>query len=70
MEKIEGSEGVLLVSYTFGIKRMDGKGDVDLLIVGKKRPDQAIEVVNAFQDEEARALYQLLTEKKKRGDSQ
>lgn len=36
----------------------------DILIVGKKRPNETMEVINAFQGEEAEELYRRLTEKK------
>lgn len=41
-------------------------GDTAVLIVGKKQPGKAIEIVNAFQEEEAIELYmKLITEKEK-----
>lgn len=36
----------------------------DILIVGKKEPRKAMEVINAFQGEEAVELWRRLTEKK------
>lgn len=36
----------------------------DVLIVGRKKPNEAMEVINAFQGEEAEELYKRLTEKK------
>lgn len=39
-------------------------GDIGVLIVGRKRPNQSVEIVNAFQGEEAAELYKRLTERK------
>lgn len=42
------------------------KPDADVLIVGRKREGEAIDIVNAFQGQEARDLYaKLITQKKK-----
>lgn len=38
----------------------------DVLIVGRKNPRQAVDIVNAFQGEEAVNLYKMLTEKKEK----
>lgn len=38
--------------------------DHGVLIVGRKKPKQALEIVNAFQDEEALELYKKLVTKK------
>ena len=35
-----------------------------MLIVGRKRMNQSVEIINAFQDEEAKELYKRLTTKK------
>lgn len=40
--------------------------DVAVLIVGRKRPNDAIEIVNAFQGEEAIELYNKLITKKEK----
>lgn len=37
--------------------------DVGVLVVGRKRPNESIDIINAFQGEEARALYERLTTK-------
>lgn len=37
-----------------------------VLIVGRKKPNQSVEIVNAFDGEEAVALYKKLTTVKKR----
>lgn len=40
--------------------------DADVLIVGRKRPNDSAEIINAFQGQEARDLYEkLVTPKKK-----
>lgn len=57
------SNGALIVSWDFT------KGeDVGVLIVGRQVPKEPvghrIEIVNAFQGPDARALYEMLTEKK------
>lgn len=38
--------------------------DHGVLVVGRKKPKQALEIVNAFQDEEALELYKKLVTKK------
>ena len=50
----------LLVSISFYEK------DTGVLVVGRKRKNQSIEIVNAFQGDEALELYKkLLTQKEK-----
>ena len=39
--------------------------DNSILIVGRKRPNQSVEIINAFQGEDAIELYKLLTTVKK-----
>ena len=34
--------------------------DSSVLIVGRKRPNQSVEIINAFQGEEAEELYKKL----------
>ena len=41
--------------------------DKALLIVGKKKPHKPIEIINAFEDEDAIRLYRKLITKKKVG---
>ena len=55
----------LLVSITF-----NSKSDIDtaVLIVGKKKKGQAVDIINAFQGEEAIDIYKKLTEVKKGSD--
>ena len=44
--------------------------DIPILIVGRKRKNQSVEIVNAFQGDEAIDLYtRLTTVKKSEGDS-
>lgn len=38
--------------------------DVGVLIVGRKRPNDSVEIINAFQGEEARWMYERLIAKK------
>lgn len=35
----------------------------DILLVGRKRPNQSVEIINAFQGEDAEKIYKMLTEK-------
>ena len=42
--------------------------DSILMVVGRKRMNQSVEIINAFQGDEARELYEkLVTKKKKEG---
>ena len=51
----------LLVSVDFNNE------DAGVLIVGRKKKDQAVEIVNVFADADAHALYErLVTAQKKR----
>lgn len=38
--------------------------DTGVLIVGRKRPNESVDIINAFQGEEALKLYRMLTTKK------
>lgn len=49
----------ILVSYDFTHGR-----DASVLIVGRKRKNQSVEIVNAFQGAEAEELYNRLVTKK------
>ena len=40
-------------------------GDITTLIVGRKRPTQSIDIVNALQGDEAKGLYRRLIAPKK-----
>ena len=45
-------------------------GDNTVLIVGRKRPNEKIDIVNTFRDDEAMELYlKLVTLKSKKDDS-
>ena len=48
----------ILVSVDFS-----NKDDTGVLIVGRKRMNQSVEIINAFQGEEARELYNRLVTK-------
>lgn len=48
----------ILVSVDFDMK---GGPDTAVLIVGKKKKGDAVDIVNAFQGEEAMELYKKLT---------
>ena len=50
--KITGS---FLVSFDFNDE------DVPILLVGRKKKGDAVEIVNAFQGEEAVRIYKMLT---------
>lgn len=39
--------------------------DKDILLVGRKIPNGSVEIINAFQGQEARNLYETLTTVKK-----
>ena len=42
------------------------QGDVGVLVVGRKRPNESVEIINALQGDEALELYErLVTPKKK-----
>lgn len=40
------------------------KNDNTVLIVGRKRPNQSVDIINAFQGDEAKDLYERLITKK------
>ena len=48
----------ILVSYDYTHGR-----DTSVLIVGRKLPDQSVDIINAFQGEEAEELYKKLVTK-------
>lgn len=41
-------------------------GDEPILLVGKKNPNEAIKIINAFQGKEAKDLWKKLTERSKK----
>ncbi len=49
----------ILVSVDFS-----NKDDTGVLIVGRKRMNQSVDIINAFQGDEARELYEKLVTKK------
>ena len=51
--------GSVIVSYD------NQSNDIPILIVGKKRKNQSVEIINAFQGDEAVELYTRLTTVKK-----
>lgn len=54
-------------SLIIGYDNTNGK-DHTVLVVGRKRMNQTVEIINAFQDEEAEELYKKLTTKKEKGE--
>lgn len=57
MTKDNISATSLIVSLSFSPSKKDA-----ILIVGKKEPGKDVEVVNAFEGDNAFALYELLTQ--------
>lgn len=57
MAKDNISATSLIVSLSFSPSKKDA-----VLIVGKKEPGKDVEVVNAFEGDNAFALYELLTQ--------
>ena len=51
----------ILVSVDFS-----NKHDTGVMVVGRKRMNQSVEIINAFQGDEARELYEKLVPKKKK----
>lgn len=51
----------LLIGYT-----VNGETNNRVLVVGKKRLNQSVEIINAFQGDEAEELYKKLIEVKKK----
>lgn len=50
----------ILVSVDFS-----NKNDTGVMVVGRKRMNQSVDVINAFEGDEARELYKKLVTKKK-----
>ena len=58
-------EDCVLVSYV-----KPTNGDIPILIVGRKRPNQVVDIINAFQGDKATKLYQtLITKEEKKNDT-
>ena len=55
----------LLISVTY-----DANGKVNLMVVGKKRKNESVEIVNTFQGEDAVRLYNELITKRVHNDEQ
>lgn len=55
----------ILVSVDFS-----NKNDTGVMVVGRKRMNQSVEFINAFQGDEARELYEKLVTKKKEGGTE
>ena len=53
------THGALIVSWDFS-----HDGDKHILLVGRKTPRADVEVINAFQGQDAHDIYEILTEKK------
>lgn len=49
----------ILVSVDFS-----NKNDTGVMVIGRKRMNQSVEIINAFQGDEARELYNRLITKK------
>lgn len=54
----------LLVGFDFS-----NGADVGVLIVGRKRPNQSVDIINAFQGEEALWMYHRLIDKREKEES-
>ena len=50
-------------SILVGINRSNN-GDNTVLIVGRKRPNESVDIINAFEGDEALELYRRLVTKK------
>ncbi len=62
MNQVISESLIIGVDFTRGI-------DTGVLIVGRKKPNQAVDIINAFQGEEAQELYRRLITVKKSGVS-
>lgn len=56
----QGLTDTLLVSISIS------DPDSAVMIVGRKKKNQAVDVINAFQGDEAREVYDILTKKKEK----
>ena len=58
-------EDALLVGFV-----LPTNGDVPVMVIGRKMPNQAMEVINAYEGEEAKAIYEkLITREDKKNDT-
>ena len=53
------TEDTLLISTSFS-----GEG-TGVLLVGRKKKNQAVDIINAFQGEDAKKIYEMLVTKRK-----
>ena len=53
------TQDTLLISVDFS----NGE-DTDVLVIGRKIPNDSVKIVNAFQGQEARKLYETLIKKR------
>ena len=60
MNQVVSESLIIGVDFSRGV-------DTGVLIVGKKRMNQSVEIINAFQGEEAQELYKRLITVKKSG---
>lgn len=58
-------EDCVLVSVSFP---EDGNKDSGVLIVGRQTKNGHVDIINAFQGEEARELYKKITSRKYKGE--
>ena len=56
---MSGTTDTILIGYDASPDDLN-----QVLIVGRKRPNESVEIINAFQGEEAEELYKRLTTKK------
>lgn len=54
-------QDTILVSVDFNVN-----GDLSVMVVGRKRPNQSVEIINALQGKEAEDLYSKLVTPVKR----
>lgn len=60
------TSGSLIIGWSFG--SADNQKDSKVLIVGQKKPNERVEIINAFEGKEAEELYKKLTTVKKKGE--
>ena len=61
---IKGDSNMESLNDTLLISIDIREGGSTLMLVGRKRRGELLEIINSFQDEEARDIYNKLTEKK------
>lgn len=61
MEKVISDSILVGVNFTHG-------RDAGVLVVGRKRPNESVDVINMFQGKEAEELYERLITPKKKGE--